>query len=163
MTYETFRNEVLQGLQCREIGNVSLSLTKRLKSNGQMKYGVVFNNPTTNTSPAVYLEEYYEFYQITRDLDTVIDMLADLYRTLPVIQLDKKKFFDFSTAKSRIIMKLVNTDKNRILLETTPHIPFQDLSIVYYYLISNSDGIILDMPVDDRLYPDTASAGGGKL
>ena len=27
MTYETFRNEVLQGLQCREIGNVSLSLT----------------------------------------------------------------------------------------------------------------------------------------
>ena len=76
MTYETFRNEVLQGLQCREIGNVSLSLTKRLKSNGQMKYGVVFNNLTTNTSPVVYLEEYYEFYQITRDLDTVIDMLA---------------------------------------------------------------------------------------
>ena len=29
MTYETFRNEVLQGLQCREIGNVSLSLTKK--------------------------------------------------------------------------------------------------------------------------------------
>lgn len=151
MTYETFRNEVLQGLQCREIGNVSLSLTKRLKSNGQMKYGVVFNNLTTNTSPVVYLEEYYEFYQITRDLDTVIDMLAGLYRTLPVIQLDKKEFFNFSTAKSRIIMKLVNTDKNRILLETVPHIPFQDLSIVYYYLISNSDGIILDMPVNDKL------------
>ena len=151
MTYETFRNEVLQGLQCREIGNVSLSLTKKLKPNGQMKYGVVFNNLTTNTSPVVYLEEYYEFYQITRDLDTVIDMLAGLYRTLPVIQLDKNKFFDFSTAKSRIIMKLVNTAKNRILLETAPHIPFQDLSIVYYYLISNSDGIILDMPVDDRL------------
>ena len=48
-------------------------------------------------------------------------------------------------------MKLVNTAKNRILLETAPHIPFQDLSIVYYYLISNSDGIILDMPVNDKL------------
>lgn len=151
MTYETFRKEILQGLQRREISNVNLSLTKQLKSNGQVKHGVVFNNPASNTSPTIYLEEYYEFYQATKDIDTVIDLLAELYRSLPAIQVDEKTLLDYSTAKSRIIMKLVNTEKNRTFLETVPHIPFQDLSIVYYYLIGKSDGMLLNMPVDDKL------------
>ncbi len=151
MTYETFRNEVLQGLQSREIGNVSLSLTKTLKSNGEMKHGVVFKSPSSNTSPTIYLEEFYEFYQATKDFDTVIDRLSDLYRSLPMIQVNETELYDYSTAKSRIIMKLVNTEKNRTFLETVPHIPFQDLSIVYYYLIGKSDRMLLDMPVRDGL------------
>ena len=151
MTYETFRKEVLQGLQSRDIGNASLSLTKKLKSNGQIRYGIVFNNPVTNTSPTIYLEEYYEFYQITKDLDAVIDMLAKLYRSLPAIQVDEKKLFDFSTAKSRIIMKLVNTEKNHAFLETVPHIPFQDLSIVYFYFMGNAGNRFMDIPVNDDL------------
>lgn len=151
MTYETFRNEVLQGLQRREIGNVSLSLTKTLKSNGEMKHGVVFKSLSSNTSPTIYLEEFYEFYQATKDFDTVIDRLSDLYRSLPVIQVNETELYDFSTAKSRIIMKLVNTEKNRTFLETAPHIPFQDLSIVYHYLIGKSDRMLLSMPVNDEM------------
>ena len=151
MTYETFRREVLQGLQNRDIGNASLSLTKKLKSNGQIRYGIVFNNPVSNTSPTIYLEEYYELYQMTKDLDAVIDMLAELYRSLPAIQVDEKKLFDFSTVKIRITMKLVNTEKNRAFLETVPHIPFQDLSIVYFYFMGNAGNRFMDMPVNDDL------------
>lgn len=151
MTYETFRNEILQGLQKRETGNASFSLTKNLKSNGQMKYGITFNNPVTNTSPTIYLEEYYEFYQMTKNLNAVIDMLAELYRSLPAIQVDEKKLFDFSTAKNRIIMKLVNTEKNRTFLETVPHIPFQDLSVVYSYFMGKTNDRFMDMPVNDEL------------
>ena len=151
MTYETFREKVLQGLQGRELGNVSLRLTKQMKSNGQMKYGIVFKNPATNTSPAIYLEEYYEFYQATKEFDTVIDLVAGLYQSLPAIQVDEKKLLDYSAAKSRIIMKLVNTEKNRTFLETAPHIPFQDLSVVYHYLIGKSDRMLLSMPVNDEV------------
>lgn len=151
MTYETFRTKVLQGLQDGELGNVSLRLTKQMKSNGQIKYGIVFKNPTANTSPTIYLEEYYEFYQATKELDTVIDLVAGLYHSLPAIQVDEKKLLDYSAAKSRIIMKLVNTEKNRTFLETAPHIPFQDLSIVYHYLIGKSDRMLLSMPVNDEV------------
>ena len=151
MTYETFREKVLLGLQDRELGNVSLRLTKQMKSNGQIKYGIVFKNPAANTSPTIYLEEYYEFYQATEDLDTVIDLVAGLYQSLPAIQVDEKKLLDYSAAKSRIIMKLVNTEKNRTFLETAPHIPFQDLSIVYHYLIGKSDRMLLSMPVNDEV------------
>lgn len=151
MTYETFRTKVLLGLQDRELGNVSLRLTKQAKSNGQMKYGIIFKNPVTNTSPTIYLEEYYEFYRATKELDTVIDLVAGLYQSLPAIQVDEKKLLDYSAAKSRIIMKLVNTEKNRTFLEIAPHIPFQDLSIVYHYLIGKSDRMLLSMPVNDEV------------
>ena len=151
MTYETFRREVLQGLQSRDIGNASLSLTKKLKSNGQIRYGIVFNNPATNTSPTIYLEEYYGLYQLTGNFTEIVNALVHLYRSLPAIQVNEKELYDFSTAKDRIIMKLINTEKNRAFLETVPHIPFQDLSIVYFYFMGKEGNRFMDMPVNDDL------------
>ena len=151
MTYETFRREVLQGLQSRDIGNASLSLTKKLKSNGQIRYGIVFNNPATNTSPTIYLEEYYGLYQLTGNFTEIVDALVHLYRSLPAKKKKKKELYDFSTAKDRIIMKLINTEKNRAFLETVPHIPFQDLSIVYFYFMGKEGNRFMDMPVNDDL------------
>ena len=116
-----------------------------------MKYEIVFKDPATNTSPTIYLDEYYEFYQATKDLNTVIDLVAGLYQSLPAIQVDKKKLLDYSTAKRIIFMKLVNTEKNRTFLETAPHIPFQNLSIVYHYLVGKFDRMLLSMPVNDEM------------
>ena len=48
-------------------------------------------------------------------------------------------------------MKLINTEKNRAFLETVPHIPFQDLSIVYFYFMGNAGNSFMDMPVNDDL------------
>lgn len=48
-------------------------------------------------------------------------------------------------------MKLVNTEKNSAFLETVPHIPFQDLSIVYFYFMGNAGNRFMDMPVNDDL------------
>lgn len=151
MTYETFQTEVLHGLQCREIGNADLALTKRKKNNGQIRCGIVFSNPVTNTSPTIYLEDYYEFYQAAGCFDMVVDMIAELYRSLPAIQVDEKILQDFSLAKDRIIMKLVNTEKNRTFLETVPHLPFHDLSIVYSYFIGETNQTVMEMPVNDEM------------
>lgn len=151
MTYETFREAVLLGLQNRELGDVSLSSTKQQKNNGQVRYGIVFSSPGTNTSPTIYLEEAYDYYQTTGNLNAVIDKFAELYRSLPAMQVDTQKFMDFPAAKDRIFMKLVNTEKNREFLEKVPHIPFQDLSIVYYCLIGETGGRIMDLSVNDQL------------
>lgn len=151
MTYETFQKEILKRLQGRQLNGARPQLIQRLKCNGQVKCGIVFGNPDVNTSPTIYLEEYYRYYQITGNLDVLVDVLVQLYNTLPVIQLDKEKLHNFSAAKDNIIMKLINTEENRAFLDTVPHIPFHDLSIVYYYLFGFTDTQLLDMPVNDRL------------
>jgi len=43
-------------------------------------------------------------------------------------------FKDLEVAKTRIIYKLINKERNRELLEKAPHVEYLDLAIVFYYL-----------------------------
>lgn len=47
---------------------------------------------------------------------------------------DKKYIQDFDLIKNYIVYRLINTDRNKILLEDIPHINFLDLSIVFHCL-----------------------------
>ena len=58
-------------------------------------------------------------------------MPADI-EMLPELNLD---LLDFAVVKDKIYAKLINTKWNQKLLETTPHISFLDLSIVFYLLL----------------------------
>lgn len=54
---------------------------------------------------------------------------------------DYEKILDYEGVKDRIVFKLVNTVKNRQFLSTVPHVPFLDLSAVFYVLIeATSEG-----------------------
>ena len=44
-------------------------------------------------------------------------------------------FLNFEDVKSRIVFKLINTERNKALLEDIPHIEFLDLSIVFQCLV----------------------------
>jgi hypothetical protein len=48
-------------------------------------------------------------------------------------------FLDFDKVKERIVYKLVNTEKNKVLLEDIPHVDFLDLSIVFQCLVAKDD------------------------
>ena len=148
MTYETFQQEVLTALQRKHFNGITLELTQQPKRNSHTRYGIVFRNSRTNASPVIYLEEFYAYYQMTGNFPEIIDILTYQYSCLPVIQVDKRKVSDFSHVRDRIIMKLINTEKNRTFLEFIPHIPFNDLSIVFYLIIETDCNRIFDKAVD---------------
>ena len=52
---------------------------------------------------------------------------------------DKNKFLSYDNVKENFVYKLVNTEKNRELLEDVPHIGFMDLSIVFQCMISQEE------------------------
>lgn len=150
MTYETFQQEVLTELQRKHFTGITPKLTQRTKRNGQIRHGILFDNSRTNASPVIYLEEYYAHYQMTGNFAEIIDILTNLYSRLPVMQVDKQKLSDFSLAKDNITMKLINTEKNLAFLETVPHIPFHDLSIVFYQILKIEHGRIIDMAINNE-------------
>lgn len=49
---------------------------------------------------------------------------------------DMKYFLEYVNVKNNIVYKLINTERNRELLEDIPYIEFLDLSIVFQCLIS---------------------------
>lgn len=52
---------------------------------------------------------------------------------------DMKYFLEYANVKNNIVYKLINTERNRELLEDIPYIEFLDLSIVFQCLISKKE------------------------
>lgn len=139
MTYEEFQKELLNHLQRKCGEGITPELTHQLKGNGVKKTGITFRFPDTISSPIIYLEDSFELYQHNGDLDEIADHILRLYRTIPKLDISEHFLADFSNIKGTITMKLINTEKNLTLLDTVPHIPFEDLSLVFYCILEITD------------------------
>lgn len=139
MTYEEFQKELLNHLQRKCGKGVTPELTHQLKENGLKKTGITLRCPDTISSPIIYLEDSFEQYQHSGGLDEIADEVLRLYRAIPKLNISEHFLADFNHIKGTITMKLINTEKNRAFLETVPHIPFEDLSLVYYCVLNVMD------------------------
>lgn len=52
---------------------------------------------------------------------------------------DMRHFLNYEAVKSNIVYKLINTERNRELLEDIPYIEFLDLSVVFQCLLSRNE------------------------
>ena len=109
-----------------------------MKNNGVVLRGITLMQDDSNISPTIYLNPYYDAYENgDTTLGTVIDEVIDTYERNKINRsIDMKFFLNYETVRSRIIFKLINTEKNRELLRDVPYIPFHDLSIVFQCLVS---------------------------
>lgn len=90
-------------------------------------------NEKTMISPTLYINDMYKEYLKTGDLQETIQNAADTMDRAfgrAVVSLDK------SEAKDNIIFQLVNTAQNEDILKNVPHREFQDLSIIYRWVVS---------------------------
>ncbi len=102
------------------------------KNNGTSYQGLVIIDPVLNISPTIYLEPFYQKHLKGTSLDHICEEIFQLYQKFsPTEDFDETLFTDYEKAKHRIIMKLVNREKNHSLLEKVPHIPYLDLAIVF--------------------------------
>jgi len=100
------------------------------------------DNQEFSTSPSMYINNMYEHYKECGDLQEVLRSAADgmIHAFKEVQQITPK--INFENAKNNIVMVLVNTEQNKKLLENTPHREFQDLSIIYRWIVDKDvDGI----------------------
>jgi len=90
-------------------------------------------NEKNMISPTLYINDMYEKYSGTGDLQATLreaaEAMDEVFReaTLPAL--------DISTAKDNIIFQLVNTMQNEDMLKNLPHRDFQDLSIIYRWVV----------------------------
>ena len=84
-------------------------------------------------SPTIYINDMYEKYLKTGDLQETLresaEALDEVFREAAIPPLD------LSTAKDNIIFQLVNTMQNEDMLKNLPHRDFQDLSIIYRWVV----------------------------
>ncbi len=111
-----------------------------VKNNGNIKQGIMMNEPDINISPAIYLEEFYLRFQKGETIDKIVCEILDFYESVKVsVPVDKKDFLNIEKMKDKIVFKIIYTQKNLKLLQNIPHLEILDLSVVFYLLLERSE------------------------
>ena len=94
-----------------------------------------------NISPTVYINDMYDHYKLCNDLKEAIRSGADRMVKAFSICPEMPKI-ELSEAKDNIVFQLVNTEQNREMLAGIPHREFQDLAVIYRWVVKvDADGI----------------------
>lgn len=98
--------------------------------------GIVLVGDGRSVLPTLYVNDLYEHYLDTKDLQEVLRNAArvmdDAFRN-PDAVLNFEQ--NFEHAKDNIIFQIVNTSQNKVMLQDVPNRKFQDLSIIYRWIV----------------------------
>lgn len=136
MEYKEFVCAVEKQMNRRLQGGVRASIYTAVKNNGQEKKGIIVETPGVNISPTIYLEEFYTHFQSGDSLEKVVKDILEFYESVRCEESwDYTQIENFDKMRKKLAIKLINTEKNRKVLENIPHRQFLDLSIVFYLLM----------------------------
>ncbi len=154
MSIETFADLVKSRLLFH-IRDCDLEKYEVKKNNGVVLHGIRIKEPENNIAPVFYMDGYYKDYQDGRPINEIVmEIVANYKKNCVISDFDTKNITDFERVKERICLKVVNTDLNRELLCDVPHIPFCDLSVVFYVLVDSIPGQNGSVMISNRFMAD---------
>ena len=110
---------------------------KVTKNNNLVLTGISIRSREVNLAPTIYMDGYYNDYKNGRPMVEILAEVERAYNTYKAEQdFDVSSITDFNLVQDKICYKLVNRDKNKELLADAPYLPFQDLAVIFYVLVS---------------------------
>lgn len=138
MNYQEFLADIKQHMSAHLGGSARLSIQTVTRNNGIRYECLIIMRPQINVSPTIYLNPYYHRYLNGVTMEEIYaDILETYRRCLPNQNFDAAFFLDFLQVRPRIIPKIINYERNRVLLDQVPFIRYLDLAIVFQCLVSS--------------------------
>lgn len=154
MDYEVFKAVVKEKFLSylpEEYRDAVLDIRPALKVNRTLDGLTVHKSGDSRIFPTVYVNDMYEDYQSCNDLETVLLQTAGQYARVLGSVKDYKPDIDMEHLKDNVVMCLVNTEQNKDLLAGTPNREFQDLSVIYRWVVNQSPDALGSVIVSDKL------------
>lgn len=110
------------------------------KNNGIKLDGLIIRKDNENISPNIYLNSYFEDYQLGTPITRIMEEIAKQYFTIASehrIKVDN--LLDYNAIRNQIIFRLVNYEKNREVLKKCPYKRFLDLAVTYRYMAQKDE------------------------
>ena len=134
--YFDYFAEIIKKRVTERLGDECYVSIHKVDKNNRVTYtGLQVQKEGANLSPIIYLDSQYRNFlckQIT--LPEVVDYVVKTAKGKSQ-QVDMRLFLNFSSIKDSIVYSLINTERNRELLEDLPHMDFMDLSIVFQSML----------------------------
>lgn len=105
------------------------------------------------TSPNIYLKPFYDNYIMGKPIDIIMQEIVECYmRELTDLSHEVTTMSDYDKVKDRIVIRLINYDKNKELLEQCVHERYLDLAITYRYLVGETEFDMASMIITNNIF-----------
>lgn len=129
-------------VELQETAKVNLSLD-----------GLTIRKRNESVAPTIYLNSYFSQYNAGRTMEDIVNDIIRVYennQSETIMDVFKTEdFYDFDKMKDRIVLKVINTERNLELLKKVPNFSMDGfpLSIVFYVSLmtgkDSSAGILI--------------------
>lgn len=132
MVSDEFKEEVA-ALVGERMGDAYVREYNTVKNNSVRRAGFAIQGQDSNIAPCIFLDDFYKDYlDGRRSMEEIADEIAHRYYMDSIMEkLELPDFNEYSSVKSLLHGRLVNTERNREALGKVPHREFLDLSLVY--------------------------------
>ena len=135
-TVDLFADVVKAGLE-EAHPDCGVMVHKVTKNNNLVLTGISIRSKEVNLAPTIYMDGYYNDYKNGRPMVEILAEVERAYNTYKAEQdFDVSSITDFNLVQDKICYKLVNRDKNKELLADAPYLPFCDLAVIFYVVVS---------------------------
>jgi len=122
-----------------ETQDASISILKRQKNNDVTSHELFIKMPEDAIVCKIYMKEFYKQYENGISMKSILEQIAEEYisnRTDTANGIGYW-FLDYEKVKDRLVLKVVNRDKNASLLKTIAHKDLEntDLTVIYMVLM----------------------------
>jgi len=139
MNYQEFVSSVTGFLREAMPDGTELDFIPLEKNNGVVMEGLSVRKQGQKVAPTIYLDSYYRDYLEGRSIYGICEKILECCEDCSFMEkFDVDFFLDYRKIKPTVVYKLINYEKNQELLKDVPHIPFLDLAIVFYCLLSDT-------------------------
>lgn len=137
MNYEDFKKEVTEqfiNYMPEEYRDMNVKVNTVDKVNVQMDGIILTKDDNITASPTIYINSMYADYQ-KNDFNTVMQEAADMMTDAMKYTTNIFNAINYDNARENIVFQLINTEQNKGMLADMPHRKFQDLSVIYRWVI----------------------------
>lgn len=139
--FQDYTKRVLKDHLPEELSSATIRTNDVTKNNGLVLHGVTVQPEGSNIAPTIYLDGYFKEYEDGAKLEDVLDKIANVAASNAHAPSEfgniVHDFLNFENVQGKIIMVVVNTAKNKDLLEQMPHKNREDLSLIYKVALGN--------------------------
>ena len=151
MTKKKFYESVAESVSEVLGSGVIVDLQEVTKVNLSLE-GLTIRKQGENIAPTIYLNQYFNQFNDGRAMDDIVRDIIRVYENNQpenIMNVFKTEdFYDFDKMKEKIVLKVINTERNLDLLEQVPHLDMEGLglSVVFYVSLmtgEQSAGILI--------------------
>ena len=109
---------------------------KVYKNNGILLQGICVLEKGKNIAPTVYLNDFCDRYEQGETFGEIVKRIVQFMENNRVANnLNVDFFMDYKNVRKKLVLRLINRDRNRELLKQVPYLKFKDLAIVCHCVL----------------------------